>query len=438
MKVPGWWRVSYFYDRRVEELIEFKKSIERIKKEYIVELSELSDELVELSEIWRAKNKKLLKGVNVIGFAKGDFSLSQSMRLINYTIATTDVAFCLNNSGDAGGHSETNEELVPYLIKDSPYLINLFTYNSDHTITYCKDAYAEVVEAAFFKRQYNISYGYWELSEYPEAWKAQDQYLNEIWAASTFIKEVVEKYSSLPVFYMPLAVEFKMPVGYTKPQFGLPEGSLMYLFTFDLASFPTRKNPQAVIEAFSKAFPVDKNEKVSLVIKVHRIPTNKELTVKAEALKNHIAFDSRIHIIDELLDRNSILGLISVCDCYVSLHRAEGFGLGMAEAMKMGKVVIGTNYSGNTDYMNEENSCLVNYTLIPVAKKEYVYVEDGAVWAEPDAEHASSYMRKIYEDKEFVKKKGEAAKLYIDTHHSFEAVGKIYQKRLKEILYNKK
>lgn len=444
MKIPGWWRVTYyydrivegvtyFYDRRVEDVIYFYDR----RAEDIIELNSSARDFkafVVMSYMkWRFKNKNLLDGVNIIGFAKGDFGLAESMRLITNSIKTTNIDFGVNNSADAENHPKTNEELNPYIIKETPYKVNLFTYNSDFTISYCKGLFFDKGNSYPTKKQYNIAYGYWELSEYPKEWQKQDKYIQEIWAPTKFIKEVIDKYSKLPVIHMPLAVDFKLPVNYTRSQFNLPEDKILYLFTFDMSSFTSRKNPEAVIKAFCKAFPVEGNENVTLVIKVNRIPTVKEQTLRFELLCKEVAFDPRIQIIDKVLDRNSILGLINVCDCYVSMHRAEGFGLGMAEAMKMGKVVIGTNYSGNTDFMNEENACLVNYTLIPVHKEEYVHVEDGAVWAEPDVDHAAFYMKKVYEDKEFVKKKSEAAKLYIDTYHNFKTIGERYEKRLREI-----
>lgn len=424
MKIPGWWRVSYFYDRRVEDLIEFDKNFQNFKVGISFRYTK-----------WKLDRSKLLNGVNIIGFAKGDFGIAQSMRLVTDAMKTTNVSFSVNNSGDTGEHSTTNEELTPYLTKDAPYLINLFTYNADLTISYCEGAFFTRDGSIPSKKQYNIGYGYWELSIFPVKWQAQDKYLNEIWAPSKFIQGLIEKYSTLPIRYIPLPVDFKIPEGYTRSQFNLSEDSMLYLFTFDMSSSVERKNPQAVITAFCSAFPVEGNEQVSLVIKVNRVQNREDQALKVEALRQQIAFDPRIQIIDKILDRSSILGLIYVCDCYVSLHRAEGFGLGIAEAMKMSKVVIATNYSGNTDFMNEENSCLVNYTLIPVNKNEYVHVEDGAVWADPDVDQAASYMKKVYEDKGYVKKKAEAAKLYIDTHHSFEAIGKAYQQRLLEILH---
>lgn len=426
MRIPGLWTATNLYNKKVEDLNTLKMDIRRSETWGIIRYT-----------AWKVFNKKFLKGVNIVGFAKGDFGLAEHTRLVTNSIKKTEVKFCVHDSGDTGKHSAMNNELNEYLSEETLYSINIFTFNSDSIINYFQGNYFKKDRLFLLKNQYNIGYGYWELSIYPAKWQLQDKHLNEIWAPSKFIKEVIDKYSKLPVYYMPIAVDFKIPVGYTRSQFNLPENSLLYLFTFDLSSLSTRKNPQAVVTAFCSAFPVDKNEQVSLIIKINRIHSDKEQALKIQELSQRIAFDPRIQIIDEVLDRNSILGLIQVCDCYVSLHRAEGFGLGMAEAMKMGKVVIATDYSGNKDFMNEENSCPVKYTLIPVIKEEYVNVEEGAVWAEPDIDHAAYYMKKVYDDKEYAKKKGEAAKSYMDTHHNFETIGKGYQKRLLDILNSK-
>ncbi len=377
---------------------------------------------------WVHRKKIVLPGINLIGFAKGDFGLAEHLRLVTRAIKTTSIAFCVNNSGK-GGASSNNTELDEYLIKENPYRINLFCYNAEHTLTYIQSRYGAVA----LNKHYNIGYGYWELSVYPSKWTEQNKYLDEIWAPSRFIKEVIEKTTTLPVHYMPIPVDFAEPIGYSRQHFNLPENSFLYLFTFDMSSFVTRKNPQAVIQAFMSAFPVERKDNVSLVVKINRIKNNPEHTQKVIDLTNHVAFDSRILIIDEILDRSSILGLISVCDAYVSLHRSEGFGLGMAEAMKMGKVVIATHYSGNKDFMNEENSCPVRYKLIKVQKEEFAFVEEGAEWADPDIEHAVYFMRKVYEDQAFSKQLGTAAKAYISKHHSFAAIGENYTKRVQEI-----
>jgi glycosyltransferase involved in cell wall biosynthesis len=418
MRIPGWWRVRHFYIDTRDSLRVIPKYFQNLYGQYLLR---------------KARNKKVKKGINVIGFAKGDFGLAEHMRLVTHGIATTEIKFCVNNSGDSGDHSANNRELEKYMIEDNPYRINLFCYNSNFIIQYMQSFKGEIAVS----KHYNIAYSYWELSKYPKEWNEQNKYLQEIWAPSAFIKEVIEKDTDLPVIHMTIPVDFKMPVGYTRTGFNLPEDSFLFLFTFDFSSFITRKNPEAVIQAFTMAFPVEKRDKVSLVIKINRIKSKEEHTLQVQELIAKVAYDNRILIIDEILDRSSILGLINECDCYVSLHRAEGFGLGMAEAMKMGKVVIATDYSGNRDFMNSENSCPVKYKLIEIKKEEYSHVEDGALWAEPDVEHAGYFMKKVYEDPAFTSKIGKAARAYIDTYHNFKTIGEAYQRRINEILQNR-
>jgi glycosyltransferase involved in cell wall biosynthesis len=374
--------------------------------------------------------KKISNGVNIIGFPKGDFGIGEHLRLVTNAIKTTGINFCLNNIGNAGLHPQNNEQVSHLIIKDNPYLVNLFCFNSDQTLLYMKSTRGKIA----VNKHYNIGYGYWELTKYPAEWTKQNKYLNEIWAPSRFIKKVVEKSTTLPVYYMPIPVDFENPAGYTRKHFQLPENSYLFLFTFDMSSFVTRKNPEAVIEAFTRAFPVEKNDRTALVIKISRLKHDMNQSKKVEKLRQQVAFDSRIIVLDEVYDRGSILGLLSVCDSYISLHRSEGFGLGMAEAMKMGKVVIATNYSGNEDFMNEDNSCSVRYKLIKVKLEDYCYIEEGAVWAEPDIEHAIYYMRKVYDDQCLSQKIGGAAMAYIKEHHNFRVIGENYRNRLKEIL----
>ncbi|HSZ26169.1 MAG TPA: glycosyltransferase family 4 protein [Cytophagaceae bacterium] len=428
MQISSWVNSGDFYYRSKKHIT--KWPLYKFAKEVALELIHFFEGILRVILTWNARNKKVLDGVNLIGFVKGDFGLAEHMRLVTHAINTTGEKFCVNNSGKSGGHSATNNELNKFITKNNPYLVNLFCYNAEQTIAYFKSCYGGIA----LNKHYNIGYGYWELSIYPHHWKEQNKYLNEIWAPSKYIKEVIEKSTNLPVFHMTIPVDFKNPIGYTRKHFNLPEDRFLYLFTFDMSSFVTRKNPQAVIKAFNQSFPIEKADKVCLIVKINRLKTDTGHSKKVEELRTQISVDPRIIIIDEVLDRPSILGLISVCDTYVSLHRSEGFGLGMAEAMKMGKVVIATDYSGNKDFMNQENSCLVKYKLIKVDKSEFTNVEEGAEWADPDVEHAAYYMRKVYEDKTFSERIGLAAKAYIQQYHSFKTIGENYEKRLAEIM----
>ena len=143
--------------------------------------------------------------------------------------------------------------------------------------------------------------------------------------------------------------------------------------------------------------------------------------------------DRRIKIIDRILSRDEVLSLVRQSDCYVSLHRAEGFGLGMAEAMAFGMPVIGTNYSGNTDFLSESTGFPVPYTLRPVQPGEFPF-EDGQFWAEPDEATAAVIMRRIFDDPQERQIRGAAGKAFIETRYSRKNVGEIAKRRFQQIL----
>ncbi len=143
-------------------------------------------------------------------------------------------------------------------------------------------------------------------------------------------------------------------------------------------------------------------------------------------------FHSNIVIIDEYLDVEKSSALMNVCDCYVSLHRSEGLGLTMAEAMLLGKPVIATAYSGNMDFMTDETSLLVPWIYTEVGNEAEGYPRD-AMWAEPDLAVASSMMRKLFENREFGVALGDRAKRDLQSRFSPEVTGERMKKRLESI-----
>jgi glycosyltransferase involved in cell wall biosynthesis len=141
----------------------------------------------------------------------------------------------------------------------------------------------------------------------------------------------------------------------------------------------------------------------------------------------------RLIVIDDLFTDNEIKNLVRCCDSFVSLHRSEGFGRGMAEAMLLGKPVVATGYSGNLDFMNERNSCLVRYHLVDVPEGAYPQAQ-GQVWAEPDIDHAVFHMLKLVDDRDCGRALGEIASRHIRTHFSNRAIGLKYKRRVDGIL----
>src|SRR6185503_6112602 len=135
-------------------------------------------------------------------------------------------------------------------------------------------------------------------------------------------------------------------------------------------------------------------------------------------------------LLTETLSRQDVYELEAACDAFVSLHRSEGFGLGLAESMYLGKPVVGTNWSGNTDFMNHKNSCPVNYDLV-VLDRDHGPYKKGQFWAEADVDHAAWYMKKLVDDRAFARQIGARAKAHLTDSFSPRAIGLKYLDRLR-------
>ena len=189
---------------------------------------------------------------------------------------------------------------------------------------------------------YNVGYWFWELARFPEAWARSLALVDEIWVASRHVHDAVKEAAvDKPVRIVPYPIQIVLPRRFDRTEFGLPAEPFIFLFSFDFFSYVDRKNPESVLQAFQRAFPSRSDRSVSLVLKsigAERAPE------RFDALQTACANDPRIVLIDANLPRDAMWGLQSVCDSYVSLHRAEGLGLGLAESMYLGKPVIGTGY----------------------------------------------------------------------------------------------
>ena len=237
---------------------------------------------------------------------------------------------------------------------------------------------------------YRIAYWAWELDNIPEEWVDLTSLLDCIWAPTSFVADAFRKRMPLPVHEVLPGVELSEIEPAAKADLGIPPTNYVFLFMFDMCSQMARKNPLAVIEAFRIAF--GRGEKATLVIKVSRGRSHpQEFAMLEEAART-----AGVILVDEVLSRACAYGFIQMCDCFVSLHRAEGFGLCLAEAMLMGKPVIATNYSGNLAFMHSRNSLLVDYELVEIARDNPIY-KQGNHWADPSIEQAAAHMRYCFD-----------------------------------------
>ncbi|HEX4327425.1 MAG TPA: glycosyltransferase [Burkholderiales bacterium] len=322
-----------------------------------------------------------------------------------------------------GLHPHLDAELEPLLTQLPRAQVQVFCCNADTMMglgpVHCRAAWPG---------RYRIGTWFWELERFPRAWLSALDEVDELWAASPHIQAMLAAETDKPVIYMSPAVDFELARAYTRREFGLAEEAFLCLFSYDFSAAMERKNPRACIAAFRRAFPQG-GEDAMLVIKTLYAERDPESWAALQALARE---DGRIVLRDEALARADFYGLLSVCDVYLSLHRAEGLGLGMAEAMRLGKPVVATGYSGNLAFMNADNSCLVDYARMAVAPGAYAHAE-GQSWAEPDIDHAARHLRRLHEDRPFGAALGARAAAHMREHHSLAAAGACVGARLAQL-----
>ena len=275
--------------------------------------------------------------------------------------------------------------------------------------------------------RYVIGYWFWELQEWPDQWLGEFEFTDEVWAPSHFIRDAVSRKSPAPVVIIPPVVRLPAARLCRRKDFGLPERCYLFLAAFDTHSVLERKNPLGVLRAFQQAFsPVD--DRVALVMKFNGTPIDRQLPILRQELQGY----TNVFIVDRVMDRDGVSSLIRMADCFVSLHRSEGFGLVGAEAMSVGKPVILTNWSGNTDYMTSDNSIGIGYELVRLGS-DYGPYPAHTCWAEPDIAEAAFWMRRLSRDSGLGKVIGERAHETIARRFSPEAVGGLIAQRLAEI-----
>lgn len=278
--------------------------------------------------------------------------------------------------------------------------------------------------AIFRTGGWTIGCWHWELGEWPEAWAASAAPLDEIWVPSAFIQRTLSRLVDIPVVHMPhgIAVDDVEPC--PLEPFGVAPGTFAFLSMFDVDSVVARKHPRAAVDAFARAFPGASGP--ALVVKVRG---TEAFAREREAIVASLQSLPRVHVVDEAMSRARANGLIAACDAVVSLHRAEGFGLVLAEAMSLGKPVVATAWSGNMDFMDGGNACPVGYTLVRSDRAHGPYPA-GAEWAEPDLDHAAELMRRLVGDPAWREAIGSRARATIEEGFGPEVAARRYRDRL--------
>lgn len=362
-------------------------------------------------------------GVNLAGYAKGEFGVAQNVRSYAHALERAKYPFSIFDLSVGDISRQRDLSMAAHFSDTLGHGVNVFFVNAEQL-----PILRSVLGRGVFAGRYNVGFWAWELESFPVAWSDAFRCVDEVWAQSRFTCDAIARATRKPVLYMPTPIEFEPPAGMGRDHFGLPDSAFTYLFSFDFNSHVARKNPGAVIAAFRRAF-ADGAPNVRLFIK----STNGErYPAQMEALRRMAGGDSRIEVRDGFLSRPEMFAMENAVDCYVSLHRAEGFGLGMAECMYLGKPVIATGYSGNLDFMRDDNSLLVDYVMAPLHAGDYPHWQ-GQRWAEPDIGHAACLLRKVFDDPDMARAIGRKAAVDIRHGNSNVACGAALTRRLNEV-----
>jgi GT2 family glycosyltransferase/glycosyltransferase involved in cell wall biosynthesis len=361
------------------------------------------------------------KGVNLIGYIRAEMGVGEGARSDARALAAAGIEFGVinferGNSARMGDTSWQHKER-----DDAPFSVTLWHINADHLALARATIPTYLVE-----KSYHIAYWAWELETMPEGWRPALDEADEIWVPSEFVRRAIASETTKPVVCIPHCVAPNPVESLDRDYFRLPKDSFIFLAMYDTRSIAERKNPKAALHAFIATFGAD-DDRATLVLKVNNA-TADALRELDEAIGNH----QNIIVLKEDHSKSEIDSLINSVDCFVSLHRSEGFGLGPAEAMSLGKSVILTNWSGSTDYTHADHCLPIDYQLITLEQDYGPYLK-GQRWAEPSVEEASAAMRKLVNEPAFADEIGKKAQAFIDAEFSPRAVGEKMKSRLSEI-----
>jgi glycosyltransferase involved in cell wall biosynthesis len=376
-----------------------------------------------------SRNPKLASlGVNAVGYLRGGLGLGQAARLYvealdaaGVPVRTTTVDVDLPAVvGPDGRHAQVKTTDFADLHVEGELPFNLVCVNAPEL----PGLHAQL-GPEFFADRYTIGVWAWEVDVVPASWDGAFGLVDEIWVYSRYVQEIISAVSPVPVVRVPLPI-VAPPAGGDVAGLELPDG-FQFLFLFDFYSTLARKNPLGLVEAFTRAF--TPGEGPQLVLKSHNGDFKPE---RLAALREAAGDRPDIHILDRFLSAAEMAALMRRADCYVSLHRAEGFGLTLGEMMALGKPVIATGFSSNLDFMTAENSYLVRHRETLVGSEGESYPARGT-WAEPDLDHAAQLMREVWRDQAQARARGARAREEIAGRFSLEAVGQAARNRLKRL-----
>lgn len=357
-------------------------------------------------------------GINLVGYLTAELGVGEGARALARACVADAIPFSAVDVGYQSSHLQRDTAVLSSAVQKH-FSVNLIYVNADQT-----ERTANFLRSNHLEAQFNIGYWVWEQTKLPSSSLGAFAHVDEVWVPSSFAYHAIAPFSPVPVQIIPHSIQFSPSQNLDRKQFGLPEDKLLALVIYDFHSYQFRKNPQASLTAFRIA--AAKKDHVGLVIKTINGQHHPEVL---EELKNSLADLSNIFFIDEFLTRQQTWDLEACCDILISLHRAEGFGLALAEMMYLGKPVVATGWSANMDFMTTDNSFPIRYQLLPLKEAVGVYPA-GPCWAEADVEHAATCLERLFDSPDLRHRIGEQAASDIRRQLDPGVVGALVRERL--------
>lgn len=378
---------------------------------------------------WRASRHlpdgssgSLRPGASLLGCSRAENGIGESCRLAAESLATAGVPFGVVNMPFSLHARQGDLRTVAHEIAWPGHRANVFHMNPPEM-----RAMLDLLGRRGTRNRLAIAVWHWELPRLPGDWRALVPMVDEFWAPSRFIAEALREAGGRRVETIPHGVAVPTTPPMPRAELGIDEDRFVFLVMYDVASHQRRKNPEAAIEAFRRAFGPDDGP--VLVVKLQNAHVD---PAKADAIGRLAADRPSIRVLRDVLDRERVRGLVRTCDCLVSLHRSEGFGLGPAEAMALGKPVIATDWSSTTDFVRREHACPVGYRLVPVGGDAGPY-EGAQQWADPDVDEAADWMRRLAADPAAGREIGRKAAAFMAANFHPSRSGDRMRQRLLEL-----
>jgi glycosyltransferase involved in cell wall biosynthesis len=356
--------------------------------------------------------------VNVVGYLRSESGVGQAARAVVAGLDAAGAVVLPIHPHDV----PPSRQGVPFTTVTpdrAAFGVNLLCVTALETA-----GFAASVSSSFFAGRYTIGLWWWEVELFPEIMHPGFSHVDEVWVASEHVARALRPVAGdTSVTKVRVPVLRPGPTRLTRADLGLPDGHL-FLTTFGYYSSVVRKNPMAVIAAFTRAFAP--GEGPALVVKCIDHDAHPEEHARLAAFAGE---HPDVHLMPGYIDEAGMAALLHHADTVVSLHRAEGFGFVPAQAMAIGKPVIATRYSGNLDYMSDENAFLVGAVMRPIGPEGAPYPAAG-IWADPDVDQAAALMRLVVDDPAEARSRGARAERDMEARYSPAAAGATMTARL--------